>query len=363
MIDLERNLDAYRILAEILSDMRGAIQKELESRHGSDWFRTGLPEGVLDRLIQRKEKEKAIDWYESEYQQVIDFATFFDLLEVLEHDSGLIPYLRALAPSAPLLHARMLELDVMRDKLSLARSISENELVFLGTFHLRFRQALQREVEADAQEGAGAKQNQAASPKPTKKEEDAAGKAAAEDAEDRDDQPVDINVARARSKEARAASAGGNNATKTGKPVAPLQPIEAAGSSAQPDPEPAAEPVAEAATEPAVAPLKQAMDDNNHREVLRTLYREVTSIAEGLWGSDVPPAPSVWEKVRVHPWYEGNFSSLGLKPLSDFYDIASKVRERMSDGIAKDELQEFLKNHSFANVLLSLRDMFQKNGI
>ncbi|MCG6962744.1 MAG: hypothetical protein LJE95_05675 [Acidobacteria bacterium] len=358
MIDFERNLDAYRILAEILSDMRAAIQRELESRHGSDWFRTGLPEGVLDRLIERKEKEKAIDWYESEYQQLIDFATFFDLLEILESDSELIPYLRALAPSAPLLHARMLELDVMRDKLSLARSISENELVFLGTFHLRFRQALQHQREAVEAKGSGEKDHESVAEKPEKKDDDEAKEPATKE-ESRDEEPVDINVARARAKEARAASGGTANSSKASRPTPPLQPVKAASGGSQPTPEPVPDPV----PEPAIAPLSQAMDNNNHREVLRALYREVTSIAEGLWGSSVPPAPSVWEKVRVHPWYEGNFSALGLKPLSDFYDIAAKVRERMSNGIARDELQEFLKEHSFANVLLALRDMFQKNGI
>lgn len=356
MIDFERNLDAYRILAEILSDMREAVQKELESRYGSDWFRTGLPEGVLDRLIERKEKEKAIDWYESEYQQLIDFATFFDLLEVLEHDSELIPYLRALAPSAPLLHARMLELDVMRDKLSLARSISDNELVFLGTFHLRFRQALQHEKSTESEPAKGRGHAEAGASDVT---DNQPTKTAVDEQKTHTEEPVDINVARARAKEARAASGGAAGSTKTTKPVPPPQPVKAASAGSQPEPEPQPE----SAPEPAIPPLSQAMDANEHREVLRALYREVTSIAEGLWGSDVPPSPSVWERVRVHPWYEGNFSALGLKPLSDFYDIASKVRERMSSGIARDELQDFLKEHSFANVLLALRDMFQKNGI
>ena len=293
---------------------------------------------------------------------MIDFATFSDLLEVLEHDGELIPYLRALAPSAPLLHARMLELDVMRDKLSLARSISENELVFLGTFHLRFRQALQHERETESAGGEDAKKKKKdATAKPAENVEPEAKKPADEKEQARDEEPVDINVARARAKEAKAASAAAAANAKTTKPSPPLQPVKAASGGTQTEPEPEAAP--EPDSEPAIAPLNQAMDANDHREVLRALYREVTSIAEGLWGSNVPPSPSVWERVRVHPWYEGNFSALGLKPLSDFYDIASKVRERMSDGIARDELQEFLKEHSFANVLLALRDMFQKNGI
>jgi hypothetical protein len=35
----------------------------------------------------------------------------------------------------------------------------------------------------------------------------------------------------------------------------------------------------------------------------------------------------------------------------------------MNGGIARDQLQDFLKESNFAKVLLSLRDMFQRNGI
>jgi len=139
---LEQNLDAYRIIAEILKDLREVLRTELEQRHGKQWYQVGLPDGLLDRLVEIKEKEKAIDWYESEYQQIMSYAVFPDLLQILERNSDQFPHIMHLAPTTALLHARFLELEVMRSKLGRARPISETELAFLGTFHLRFRKAI-----------------------------------------------------------------------------------------------------------------------------------------------------------------------------------------------------------------------------
>lgn len=336
MVDIEQNLDAYRILAQILGDLRASLQAELEERYGEDWFRSGLPRNVLDRLVHRKETEQTIDWYESEYQQIIDFASFEDILEVLEGDEQLLPQLRLLAPSPPLLHARLMEMEVMRQKLALARGISENELVFLGTLHLRFQKILEQQKELAAARKASAKKT--AQPATTG---------------DQDHQPAPASPAEAPPQPEERTAPG---AVPTGQGKKKKKPVEAVKA-----PMPVSSADEQAA--PGKHAVEEAMEEGDHRTVLRALYREVTAIAEGLWNSEVPTVPSVWEKVREHDWYEQNFSSLGLKPLSDFYDVIDEVHVKMHDGIAKDQLQDFLKEHNFAKVLLALRDMFQKNRI
>ena len=140
---LEQNLDAYRIIAEILEDLRETVRLRLDQVHGQKWYETSLPDGLLDRLVVRKEEEKAIDWYESEYQQIMSYALFPDLLEILEHNAESFRQIMGLAPTGALLNARFSELEVMRAKLGRARPISETELSFLGTFHLRFRKAIE----------------------------------------------------------------------------------------------------------------------------------------------------------------------------------------------------------------------------
>jgi hypothetical protein len=109
--------------------------------------------------------------------------------------------------------------------------------------------------------------------------------------------------------------------------------------------------------------LQDALATNDHRTILRELYREVTSIAEGVWSSEVTPAPLVWEQVTASDWYEINFSRLGLQPLSVFYEVTQKVDAKVRGGAERKELQDFLKETNFAKTLLSLRDMFQANNI
>jgi hypothetical protein len=130
------------------------------------------------------------------------------------------------------------------------------------------------------------------------------------------------------------------------------------------DEQPATEAAATPDPEPArPASLEDAVKAGDAQVILRELYKEVTAIAEGIWTKDIPPPARVWEKVSVSDWYENGFSSLGLRPLSDFYDIIAKVDKKMRDGAKKEELQEFLKESNFAQTLLALRDMFQKNQI
>ena len=71
----------------------------------------------------------------------------------------------------------------------------------------------------------------------------------------------------------------------------------------------------------------------------------------------------MWEQVTASDWYERNFSRLGLQPLSVFYEVTGKVDSKVRGGAERPELQEFLKEINFAKTLLSLRDMFQSNGI
>ena len=358
------------------------------ARCGDTWYRDGLPDEVFQRLVAAKERERSIDWYEGQYQQIMDYAVFGDLIEILEKNAEHFPNLMALAPSGALLQARFLELDVMRAKLARARPISETELSFLGTFHLRFRKAF-----ADAPPPAAtadrAPQDEApetgaappAPPRPDPKPRPAAPKMS----------PVNPPAARPNKDSARSATAPAGGETTT--PSAPPQrPVRAAATSAgdagmgddedtvaerrtigdrdrdgePPAESPAApEPASDDDTDSRVGPkrLAEALEANDHRTVLRELYREVTAIAEGVWTSDVTPAPLVWEQVTASEWYEHNFSRLGLHPLSVFYEVTANVEKMMRTGGTKKDLQELLKEMNFAKTLLALRDMFQANNL
>jgi hypothetical protein len=379
---LEQNIDAYRIVSEILGELRLAVRQRLEQVHGEEWYRKGLPEEVFKRLIAAKEREKSIDWYEGQYQQIMDYAVFADLIEILEHSPESFPAFTGLAPSTALLNARFLELDVMRAKLGRARPISETELSFLGTFHLRFRKAVR-----EAQEAEGDIAPPPASPKdetveavvpepelePIAAEEPADMAAPPPSSTSRPQRPVQTDVetaattrvAQARSK--ASTDAGDAEATSGVEDDIPTNVLRDEAATAEdggdaPPPEPT-HPVDEISKTIGPQKLEEALSTNDHRTVLRELYREVTAIAEGVWSSEVTPAPLVWEQVTASDWYERNFSRLGLQPMSVFYEVTANVDKKVRAGAERKDLQEFLKESNFAKTLLSLRDMFQANNI
>ncbi len=344
---LEQNLDAYRILAEILNDLRVELRQELEKIYGADWFRPGLPPAVFDRLVSSKEGATAIDWYETEYQEIMDFAVFPDFLEILEHNRKSFGTLMNLVPSPALFQARFLELESLRSKIGRARPISEAELTFLLTFHKRLKKQLE------------IYRSRATDSKPS----------------DSDIEEVSIETPEAGA-ETDQASEPPN--TKSGKPsvqapapsaeIPPPQRPATAGTQAEPQVTEQAnetESPHNGADEPTVVTgsLSHIIASGDSTAILRALFKEVTSLAESLWSSDVPPAQTTWNEVRTSRWYEENFSGLGLKPLSDFYDVISNVEEKLGTGLAKHDLQKMLEDANFAHILLALRDMFQKNRI
>jgi len=354
MEQFERNLDAYRIVAEILADLRATVHKGLSQKYGSEWYRTGLNPTLLDRLILRKEREQAIDWYETEYQELMDFAAFPDLLEIIDKDPDVVPYMGKLAPTPPLVHARFMELAVLTEKLALARPLSENELSFLAIFHIRFRKAVaehKAEGPGAARPAAEPKAKTPSEPLPTV---DPKAKAVAPTTPAESEKAVE---------QPEAAKGKGKEEKSVKPPEKAAAPKGRAGTARKGEKRPFA-PEAAAPTVPtSPTALAEAMDRSDHVSILRALYQEVTAIAEGLWANGTPPGAPVWERVTTSSWYSENFSGLGLRPVSDFHELVTQVRTKLQEGATEAEVQSLLKEQQFAQVLLAMRDMFQKNQI
>jgi hypothetical protein len=375
---IDQNLDAYRVIAEILTDLRPLVRERLEKAHGKEWFRDGIPEEIFERLIQNKEQEASIDWYENRYQEVISYAVFPDLFEIITANPGLFDPILKLAPSPSLLNTRFLELEVMRAKIGRAREVSEAEINFLTSFHLRFRRAIQ-ELKGDASpvatsdQGTSTKQPTTGAGQPR-----AAAAAESSDAEGHDDLARDGGVGA--EAETGASREPGRPPMRLASPSAAeaaddeeiqIEETEATSETESTD-EPADTGAESADTddeekpkerETASAIVKRALENGDDQTVLRELYREVTGIAEVIWTTNEIPTTRIWDRVSTNPWYESSFSRLELRPLSDFYELISQVREKRRNGAVKGEIQSFLNDSKFATILLSLRDMFQKNHI
>ena len=68
-----------------------------------------------------------------------------------------------------------------------------------------------------------------------------------------------------------------------------------------------------------------------------------------------------WEKVRESTWYREQFAKLGLKPISDFFGLFDSAREKSISGASRTQLQDFLKEHNFVQVLLALKELFRQH--
>lgn len=366
---IDQNLDAYRVIAEILTDLRPLVRERIESKHGKEWFRDGIPEEVFERLIRNKEQEASIDWYENRYQEVISYAVFPDLFEIIIKNAGLFTPILKLAPSQSLLSTRFLELEVMRSKIGRARQVSESEINFLTSFHLRFRRAV--------------KEMKGFPVDPTTPVHDPAAPAddiatAARDevfdealAQSKKEQPAKPEIAEDASKVTGGSRAPGRPPQRLASPAATAEANEPVVAVELDEPEKApAKTEKDAGTdepikvrETAASIVKRAMEENDDPAVMREVYREVTGIAEVIWTTEEIPTCAIWDRVSTNRWYEANFSRLELRPLSDFYELISQVRTRRKAGAKKSEIQSFLNDSKFATVLLALRDMFQKNQI
>ena len=371
---IDQNLDAYRVIAEILTDLRPLVRERIESKHGKEWFRIGIPEEVFERLIHNKEQEASIDWYENRYQEVISYATFPDLFEIISANPGLFDPILKLAPSHALLNTRFLELEVMRSKIGRARQVSEAEINFLTSFHLRFRRAVQElqerpaEVSTLAAEPVSAADHIAAegqektvsTPAETTDESTTTEESPERDIDDEETEVSELAGTPGRPPQRMAApTAASDEAEETQTVDVDLDDSQESAS----DTDEVEDDEKPKRPENASAVVKRAMENNDDQIVLREVYREVTGIAEVIWTTDEIPTTRIWDRVSTNVWYEASFSSLELRPLSDFYELISQVRTKRKDGASKKEIQSFLNDSRFATILLALRDMFQKNQI
>jgi len=335
MTKLDTNLDACQMSSEILLRLRKLLRESLRAIHGKEWEATGIPTDIQDFLTQRQAREASINWNLSDAVDILDFAGFVDLYQVMAANPQLLQRFLPLAPDASVLRIRFLELDTILSRIAYARPVSESELGFLITFDDRLKKT--------------------ASPPPLALEE----------------APV---APPPRPGKTAAAPPPPPNVAPQPPPPSPPTPRDGTpapqpkAASQKPLPPPAPEPELEDEAAPAPAPagpvgpqeLDSAIKRNDNKVILTALYQEVTALADGLWNGSVASLQArTWEQVRESQWYHDRFGKLGLKPISDFFGLFDTAKDKMGAGISRNDLQEFLKEHNFVQVLLALKDLFR----
>ena len=335
MSKLDTNLDACQMSSEILLRLRKIMRESLRAIHGEEWEATGIPEEIREYLTQRQAREASINWNLSDAVDILDFAGFLTLYEIMAATPQLLQRFLPLAPDASVLRIRFLELDTILNRIAYARPISEGELGFLVTFDERLKKT-------------------ASAPAPAVEEVPAAapvrpGRTAAAPTP-----PAKVAPPPPPAPAPRGGAPAPQPKAAPQKPAAPPEP--------EPVPEPVPAPVAAAAGPIGPQELESALKRGDNKVILTALYQEVTALADGLWNGSVASLQArTWEQVRESQWYHDRFTKLGLKPISDFFGLFDTAKQKMGAGTSRNDLQEFLKDHSFVQVLLALKDLFRQH--
>jgi len=322
----DSNVEAYQVMAEIVSTVRRIVHRGLEKVSGKTWYLDGCPPGLFERLVERKENEIATDRFDDEYQELITFATLEDLAEIIEFNNDLAKLLKAIAPKNTTIADRLREIEVLRLKLEAAISFDDSDIDDLLEYHQDFREALTR-----GKQKAGDATPTPTPPPPQKPVEPPA--------EDIDTDVTEVDELRA-------------------EDVEPAPDHDAA--VAEVDPPVSNEQIID--SEEALE-AERAMVAEDDTEVLRVLHREVMSVAEAVYQRDLDWAHPVWEMLISRGWYDLKKADMELAPLEHFYEVAEEARKRQRAGADLDELKAYLEEAEFTKLLLALREMFMRHKL
>lgn len=332
MAKIDINLDAYRLAAECLFRIRLLMREALRATHGDDWLEQGIPEELYGHLSNRRAREASINWHLSDSADLLDYTGFANIYDIIAANETLEGLFSSLAPDPNVLRIRFLELDTILNRIAYVRPVADTEMGFLVSFDERIRRIA---VPPGAGRSTAAKPTAAKSaPKREVKP------APASDPADEPTSPVPPTPGREKKVDALAP-----------KTVSPAPPAT------EERPTITLQGPAELAT--SASHLDEALLAGKDSLILSALYREITAMADGLWTQAAPALPITWERVRESDWYNDRFTRLGLKSVSDFYSLVEEAREKLLGGTSRNDLQEFLKERNFAQVLLSLRELFR----
>jgi len=333
----DSNAEAYQVMAEIQVTVRRIVRRGLEKIAGKAWYIDGSPPGLFERLVERKEKEVAIDRFDDEYQELISFASLDDLAEIVEYNEDLSKLLAVIAPKNTLVD-RLREIEALRLKLAATVPLDDSDIDNLLKHHQDIREALARRLKKPGDVTPPAAPAPAAG---TAAEPDAEKNAAADEspADDFDTLVVDVDGLRA------------ENVEPTPDHGTVVAEVDLSASNEQMN---GSEEVVE---------VERAMASGDHVEVLRVLHHEVISVAEAVYQRDVDRTHPVWETLRASGWYDRKKADMALAPLELFYEVAEEARDRQRSGADLDELKAYLAETEFSNLLLSLREMFMRHKL
>ncbi len=339
---------------------------------GELWYREGLPSDVFRRLVVRKENETPLDRFSGDYEELMTYANFRDLSDIIVGNDVLKDRLTILEPrdGASLLD-RLHELEEMRRSMSSSKPADKGDEARLKGYFEEFRSAIKG---AKAAAKAPPPDTPKSSPKPaeSKSHEETLDSIFGEDeppSPARAPAPTPrpgrlvVKVSSSGLHKAAEKSESPPKADPPSKPAKSWTSADAdVGSietpvthvSVRPGPEESGPegPVEEAER------VERALRESDDAAILKALHIEVTEIADGMLRRDPKHGHFVWEVVGRRGWFEENREEFKLDPLERFYGLADTFLEAFASGAKSSELKKILADAGFSKMLLGLREVF-----
>ena len=365
MSDRDPTTEAYQILADLLVTIRRVIHRGLEKVSGKTWYLDGCPPGLFEQLVERKEQEKAIDRFSGEYQEIITFASLDELAAIIEYNGDLAKLLASLEPEGSPIIDRLREIEALRLKMAASVPFDEDDIEAITRYHREFRDSLTRRKRAPEEV---TPPPEASEVEEDVQEEPSRGDSTADEFDEEDDSSREL------------ATVG--RASDFNTQVATFEELVEFAGGMKPVPEPDEPPnddefladIESSADLPALPPgdldnadlvieVELAMAEDDDRRVLRVVHREVTGIAESAFRKILDLGHPVWDTVRSSGWYDMKKADLALAPLELFYTVVARAADVQRSGAGFEAVKASLDEAQFSKLLLSLREMFLRQGL
>lgn len=334
---------------------------------GELWYREGLPSDVFRRLVVRKENETPLDRFSGDYEELMTYANFRDLADIIVGNQVLKDRLTVLEPrdGASLLD-RLHELEEMRRSISSSSPAGDDDAAKLETYFDEFRAAIKRGRPSAPEPPP---QMPVTPPEPVETESDG-GEETLESIFGEKKSPSPAPTPRPGRLVVKVSSSGLRNAveraesppksslpSKTPPSVADEvgsieTPVTDVSAHPRPGDSSVKGPVEEAER------VERALRDGDDAVILKALHVEVTEIADGMLRRDPKHGHPVWEVVGRRGWLEEHRDEFELDPLEGFYSLADTFLDTFANEAKSSELKELLAEAGFSKMLLELREMF-----
>ena len=335
---------------------------------GELWYREGLPSDVFRRLVVRKENETPLDRFSGDYEELMTYANFRDLADIIVGNDVLKDRLTILEPrdGASLLD-RLHELEEMRRSISSSKPANKDDEARLKGYFDEFRSAI-KGAKAPADAAPQKKSKSSSKPAESKSEEETLDSIFDQD-EPSEPAPTPRPgrlVVKVSTSGLHKAAENSTSQPEVDPPSKPAMDWNSANAevgsietpvthvSVRPGPGDSAPegPVEEAER------VERALRDGDDSAILKALHVEVTEIADGMLRRDPKHGHLVWEVVGRRGWFEEHREEFQLDPLERFYGLADTFLEAFASGAKSSGLKKILADVGFSKMLLELREMF-----